>query len=93
MKYKQDARDQLANCMFLTQAENGASGKSDTLPEAWFSGKPENYLDMHLIPRDKDLWKIDRFEDFIEERKRLIKTKFSYLLSQKTDGQVAQTGQ
>ena len=38
---------------------------------------------MHLIPRDKDLWKIDRFEDFIEERKRLIKAKFSYLLSQK----------
>ena len=89
VKYKQDARDQLANCMLLTQAENGAGGKSDTLPEAWFSGKPEFYLDMHLIPRDKDLWKIDRFEDFIEERKRLIKAKFSYLLSQKADGPAA----
>jgi len=89
VKYKQDARDQLANCMLLTQAENGAGGKSDTLPEAWFSGKPESYLDMHLIPRDKDLWKIDRFEDFIEERKRLIKAKFSYLLSQKADGPAA----
>jgi hypothetical protein len=89
VKYKQDARDQLANCMLLTQAENGAGGKSDTLPEAWFSGKPESYLNMHLIPRDKDLWKIDRFEDFIEERKRLIKAKVSYLLSQKADGPAA----
>jgi hypothetical protein len=94
VKYKQDARDQLANCMLLTQAENGAGGKSDTLPEAWFSGKPESYLDMHLVPKDKDLWKIDRFEDFIEERKKLIRDKFSYLLAQKTqDNQVAQAAQ
>jgi uncharacterized protein with ParB-like and HNH nuclease domain len=94
VKYKQDSRDQLANCMLLTQAENGAGGKSDTLPEVWFSDKPESYLDMHLIPKNKDLWKIDRFEDFIEERKKLIRDKFSYLLAQKTqDNQIAQTGQ
>jgi len=93
VKYKQDSRDQLANCMLLTQAENGAGGKSDTLPEVWFADKPESYLDMHLVPKDKDLWKIDRFEDFIEERKKLIRDKFSYLLAQKTqDNQIAQTG-
>jgi uncharacterized protein with ParB-like and HNH nuclease domain len=94
VKHKQDTRDQLANCMLLTQAENGAGGKSDTLPDAWFSDKPESYLNMHLIPKDKDLWKIDRFEDFIEERKKLIRDKFSYLLAQKTqDNQIAQTEQ
>lgn len=94
IKYKQDERDQLANCMLLTQAENGAGGKSDILPEDWFADKPENYLDMHLIPKDKNLWQIDRFEDFIEERKKLIRAKFSYLLAHKTqDNQVAQTGQ
>ncbi len=86
IKYKQDIRDQLANCMLLTQAENGAGGKSDTPPEDWFADKPESYLDMHLIPRNRDLWKIDRFEDFIEERKQLIRGKFSYLLSQKVEG-------
>ena len=49
---------------------------------------------MHLVPKDKDLWKIDRFEDFIEERKRLIRDKFSYLLAQKTQyNQVAQAAQ
>jgi hypothetical protein len=86
MKYKQDTRDQLANCMLLTQEENGAGGKSDTLPEVWFADKPESYLDRHLIPRNKDLWEINRFEDFIEERKRMIRAKFAYLLSQKLEG-------
>ncbi len=94
MKYREAERNHLANCMLLSREENGAGGKSDTLPETWFSGKPESYLDMHLIPRDRDLWKIDRFEDFIEERKRLIREKFSYLLTQKGGGnEVAQTGQ
>ena len=27
---------------------------------------------MHLIPKDPALWKLDRFEDFIAERKKLI---------------------
>jgi hypothetical protein len=93
MKYKQDVRDQLANCMLLTQDENGAGGKSDILPEVWFADKPESYLDMHIIPMDKDLWKIDHFEEFIEERKRLIKEKFSYLLSQKAEGAASATGE
>jgi len=34
-----------------------------------------------VIPRDPTLWKLDRFEDFIVERKKLIKAKFAYLLS------------
>jgi hypothetical protein len=46
---KQDVRDQLTNCMLLTQGENGAGGRSDILPEIWFSDKPESYLNMHII--------------------------------------------
>mgnify|MGYP003588714205 CR=1 FL=1 len=89
-KYDKKERNQLANCMLLTQAENGAGGKGITLPEDWFSDKPDDYLDMHLIPKDKNLWKIDRFEDFIEERKKLIKTKFSYLLAQSVSDHIPQ---
>lgn len=61
-------RDQLANCMLLTMAENGPGGKSDTPAEEWFAEKDEAYLDMHLIPRDPNLWKLDRFEDFVQAR-------------------------
>jgi hypothetical protein len=80
MKYLEADRNQLANCMLLTAAENGAGGKSDTPPEVWFAGKSKEYLDMHLIPSDPALWKLDRFEDFIMERKKLIREKFKTLL-------------
>lgn len=81
MKYREADRNQLANCMLLTQQENGAGGKSDTLPGDWFSTKNEAYLDMHLIPREPALWNIDQYERFIEERKRLLLEKFAFLLS------------
>lgn len=84
MKYKDAQRNQLANCMLLTQQENGAGGKSDTLPLQWFVGKDQAYLQMHMIPTDPELWKLERFEDFIDERKKLILHQFAYLLSAPT---------
>lgn len=82
MRYPQGERDQLANCMLLTQQENGAGGKSDTPPDQWFVGgrAEDTYLNMHLIPHDSALWKLDRFDDFIKERKKLIAEKFKSLL-------------
>ena len=64
----------------LTAAENGAGGKSDTPPEEWFDGKPPEYLDLHLIPADRDLWKLENFEAFIAARKELILKRFEGLL-------------
>jgi len=81
MKYRESDRNQLANCMLLTAAENGAGGKSDTLPDEWFKDKDTDYLNRHLIPNNPALWKIERFEDFIIERKKLIKAHFEYLMS------------
>ncbi len=80
MRYDIAERNQLANCMLLSKEENGAGGKGDTLPEEWFAGKDTDYLEKHLIPADPALWKMNRFEDFIRERKKLIRERFSYLL-------------
>lgn len=80
MKFREADRNQLANCMLLTAAENGAGGKSDKPPEEWFAGKAGTYLDMHLIPKDPLLWKLEKFEEFIEARKKLIQAKFASLL-------------
>ncbi|MDC1022488.1 HNH endonuclease family protein, partial [Schleiferiaceae bacterium] len=80
MKYKWFDRDQIANLMLLTAKENGASGKLDTLPKDWFKDKSDEYLEKHLIPKDQDLWELDRFEDFIEARKELILGRFSDLI-------------
>jgi hypothetical protein len=83
MKYREEQRNQLANCMLLTREENGAGGKRDILPADWFKDKDEAYLKKHLIPANSELWKLDRFEDFIAARQELIRSKFSPLLVNK----------
>jgi len=81
MKYKDWDRNQIANCMLLTAQENGAGGKSDTPPEEWFEDKDDVYLDMHLIPKDKELWKLDNYEKFIEAREAILVEKFKELVN------------
>lgn len=92
LRYRQEQRDQIANCMLLTADENGFSGKCDTPPNEWFARSRfksdeelHAYLKLHLIPPDPALWEIDRFEDFVEARKALVKDKFSFML-RKTEG-------
>lgn len=80
LKYDSFMRDQIANCMLLTIQENGSGGKSDTLPEEWFKGKDESYLELHLIPKDLNLLKVENYDQFIEERKKLILKEFDYLI-------------
>ena len=79
-KYTVNTINQLANCMLLPRDENGAAGKSDIPPNEWFEDKSTEYLELHCIPKNKDLWEIDQFENFIDERKNLIREKISYLL-------------
>ena len=80
MKYREDTRNQLANCMLLTREENGAGGKGDMLPSDWFAGKSKEYLELHLIPQEPALWQMDRYDDFIETRKTLIHERFKSLI-------------
>lgn len=81
MKYQQPVRDQIANLMLLSKQENGAGNKWDQSPEQWFAGKDQAYLDLHLIPNNPDLWKLENFEQFLDARKQLILQKFDYLLT------------
>ncbi len=80
LKYKWWDRNQIANLMLLTQAENSFGGKCDTLPEKWFANKSDSYLELHLIPWDKKLWKLENFPLFVEERRKLIEQKFKHLI-------------
>lgn len=80
MKYHQGERNQLANCMLLSREENGAGGKSDTPPEVWLAKQTPDYLELHSIPRDPSLWKLERFDDFIAARKKLLQERFKHLV-------------
>lgn len=71
-KYKAHDINQIGNCMLLSFEENRNGSKGDKLPSEWFKDKSDEYLDMHLIPKDKELWKKENFEKFIEERTKLI---------------------
>lgn len=52
----------------------------EPISEEWFANKIDEYLDMHLIPKNKELWKIENFPAFMEERKKLILDKFRSLI-------------
>ena len=91
MKFWESERNQLANCMLLTQEENGFGGKCDIPPDIWFADKDSEYLKLHAIPPDPALWKVERFEDFVAERKKLILIKLHPLL-QRSDSKPMQSG-
>jgi hypothetical protein len=91
MRYRAEDRDQIANCMLLTQGENGFTGKNDTPPEDWFDRsrfesdeEHRKYLSLHLIPPDPELWKLENFQKFIDARKKLIVDKFGFMIRQAT---------
>lgn len=75
MRYKRWDRDQIANLMLLSAEEN-RDEKRDKLPEEWLIDKNNEYFEIHLIPRNKELWKVRSYERFVEERKKLIVSKF-----------------
>lgn len=75
MKYKRWDRDQIANLMLLSAEEN-RDEKKDKTPEEWLKDKDDEYFEIHLIPKNKELWKLENFEKFVEERKKLIVDKF-----------------
>ena len=73
--------------MLLTAAENGFSDKTDTPPGEWFAPQRfdskeqrARYMDLHLIPDVAELWELNKYDDFINARKKLIQEKFKYML-------------
>jgi len=78
-KYAKWQIDQLANCMLLTAKENGAGDKGSQPLDQWLKDKDEAFLKLHCIPTNKRLWKIERFEDFITARQKLILENFTNL--------------
>lgn len=77
--------NQLANCMLLPANQNGAADKSDSPPEEWFQGKSKEFLELHCIPANRKLWKLENYPQFVMARKRLLSEKFAHLLYEDDD--------
>lgn len=71
--YRKSEVNALANFCFLTKDTNLVI--SDTLPEVYFpkvEAAHPGALASQWIPNDPELWRIDRFRDFLEARKELL---------------------
>lgn len=71
--YSRSQVNALANFCFLTQNTNLAVGKR--APEDYFAEaerKHPGVLASQWIPADRDLWKVERYEEFLEARRELL---------------------
>lgn len=65
--------NEIANRAFLTGDSNVSLG--NTPPFEYLPEVRENYpgaMKKQFVPTDPELWKLDRYEDFLEERRRLL---------------------
>jgi len=71
--YLIDEVNALANFTFLTQETNLKVSNRD--PEIYleeFANKHPGALESHWIPMDRELWKYDRYRDFLEARREIL---------------------
>lgn len=82
-KFKKPEVNALGNFCFLTKGTN--LDISDELPEIYFAEIEKRYpgaLASQWIPMDRDLWKIDRYRDFLEARKALLAAELNMRLEE-----------
>lgn len=82
----------IANYTFLTKDCN--LDISDELPVTYLKRISENnpgVLETHWIPIDENLWEIDNYLDFLEERKKLLAEAANTFLDQLYSGSVKET--
>jgi len=70
-------KDNIGNLTLLVDREN--SEKRNKPFEDWIKTRDKSFLDKHLIPEDKELWKLENFEGFIDARNELIKNRLIQL--------------
>jgi len=68
--FKTHEMDDIANIGFLSQKANRTILNSK--PEDYLTNIEVDRLRAQLIPLDTELWMVDRFRDFLVERRKLI---------------------
>lgn len=62
--------NEIANIAFLGKSANASIGKKQ--PREYLQDLPPDRLQRQFIPMNSDLWEIDRFQEFIAERRTLL---------------------
>jgi len=75
--------NQVANLAFLSAKAN--SRIADQPPTKYLEGIEESRLRAQYVPIDRSLWTLDRFEDFLLERRTMLANAINQLLQSLTD--------
>lgn len=84
MKYS--LAQEITNRAILTQVANRK--KSNRLAEGYLDETAENFpsaLEKQCIPKDRELWKMENFEDFLENRRILLADELNNFLTNITE--------
>lgn len=88
LKEHGENRDEYINCLgnltLISPSINSEIG--DASPSDYLTRFDEDVLRRHFIPHSRKLWKFDRFEDFLEERLRLIWKESASLIEELSAG-------
>ena len=72
-KHFKQYRDSANSFGNLTLLSHQANNEKRAVPfDEWIHTQETSFLERHLIPQTPELWKIDRFPEFLRERERLI---------------------
>ncbi len=85
-RFKYALAQELTNRAILTQVENRQ--KSDTSAKDYLHNVTQNFpsaLSLQCIPTDSSLWKMDRYEDFLIERRSVLAKELNEFLDGITD--------
>ncbi len=74
-----ELRDDLGNLALVIGQEN--SGKKNLPLDEWLSSRSPEYLRRHLIPDNKSLWHMEQYENFLIERRKLIRARIQQVFS------------
>jgi hypothetical protein len=74
-----ELRDDFGNLALVIGSEN--SGKKNQALDEWLGTRSPEYLKRHSIPDDKLLWHMERYEDFLIERRKLLRERIQQVLS------------
>jgi hypothetical protein len=69
----QSLQNNLGNLNLILASEN--QGKSDEKFEKWLKTRDKSFRHKHLIPDNPALYSLDHFEEFVEAREKLIRTR------------------
>jgi len=75
------AYNHVANITLISESANESIGNE--FPSAYLREIDPEILESHMIPPDEELWKLERYPEFLEKRKQLIMERINRLIGVK----------